>query len=153
MNNLSSNKTGLSYFNLLRNKCPRCRTGNLYAEKNPYKLKGFMKMHDHCPACGQETELEVGFYFGAHYVSYALSVALSVATFVAWFVLIGFSFHDNRFFYWMGANAVLLIAAQPYLQRLSRTIWLSFFVRYDKDWRTKPPEKGERVNKEMANVW
>jgi hypothetical protein len=47
-------------------------------------------------------------------------------------VLIGFSFHDNRFFWWIGLNAFLLTIMQPYLMRLSRTIWLSFFVKYDK---------------------
>jgi uncharacterized protein (DUF983 family) len=141
------------YFNLLKCKCPRCRKGNMFKQANPYRLKGFMNMHDHCAVCGQQFEIEVGFYFGAHYVSYALAVALCVTTFVAWFVLVGFSFGDNRFFYWMGVNAVVLIISQPYLQRLSRTVWLSFFVHYDKDWRTNPPQKGERVNSEMTKVW
>ncbi len=142
-----------SYLEVLRNKCPRCRTGRLFVARNAYRLKDFMKMHAHCPACGQQTEIEVGFYFGAHYVSYALAVALSGVTFVAWLVLIGFSFQDNRFFYWIGVNGLILILAQPYLQRLSRTIWLSFFVKYEKDWRTKPPEKGERINEDMINIW
>jgi hypothetical protein len=110
----------------------------MFQQKNPYKLNGFMNMHDHCVLCGQQFEIEVGFYYGAMYVSYALAVVLNVAIFVAWFVLIGFSLKDNRFFYWMGVNAAILIISQPYVQRLSRTIWLSFFVHYDKDWKTNP---------------
>ena len=62
----------------------------MFQQKNPYKLKGFMKMYDHCTECGQQFEIEVGFYYGAMYVSNALAVALSVATFVDWLVLIGF---------------------------------------------------------------
>jgi hypothetical protein len=85
--------------------------------------------------CGQPTEIEVGFYYGTGYVSYALTVGLSLITFVLWYGLIGMSVDDNRFFYWLGFNAVLLILMQPYLMRLSRTIWLTFFVRYDPNWK------------------
>jgi hypothetical protein len=84
-------------------------------------------------------EIEVGFYYGTGYVSYALTVALSVTTFVAWWVLIGMSVNDNRFFWWLGLNITLLVVLQPYLMRLSRAIWLSFFVRYNANWQT---EKG-----------
>lgn len=90
-------------------------------------------MHEHCAVCGQPMEIEPSFYYGTGYVSYALSVAVSVASFLAWWVIIGLSLKDNRFFWWIGFNAVLLILLQPYLMRLSRTIWLAFFVRYDRD--------------------
>ena len=95
-------------------------------------------MHRDCPECGQPTEIEVGFYYGTGYVSYALTVGLSVASFVLWYIIIGMSVDDNRFFYWLGFNAVLLILLQPYLMRLSRTIWLSFFVRYNAHWKEQP---------------
>jgi hypothetical protein len=89
-------------------------------------------------------EIEVGFYYGTAYVSYALTVALSVTTFVAWWVLIGMSVKDTRFFWWMGVNITLLIVLQPYLMRLSRAIWLSFFVRYNANWQTEKPGEFER---------
>lgn len=92
-------------------------------------------MHENCPVCNQPYELEVGFWYGTSYVSYALSVALSVATFVAFYVLIGMSIQDNRFFWWLGGNIVLLLLLQPYLMRVSRTIWLSFFVKYDPNYQ------------------
>ena len=103
-------------------------------------------MHKDCPVCRQPTEIEVGFYYGTGYVSYALTVGLSVASFVIWYLLIGMSVDDNRFFYWLGINAVLLIVLQPYLMRLSRTIWLSFFVRYNSHWKEQPldPKQLER---------
>ena len=111
-------------------------------------------MHRNCPVCGQPTEIEVGFYYGTGYVSYALTVALSVASFVAWYVIIGMSVDDNRFFYWLGFNAVLLIVLQPYLMRLSRTIWLTFFVRYNPNWKNEPlnPEHLERVIPDQMEV-
>lgn len=94
-------------------------------------------MHEHCPTCGQLTEIEDGFYYGTGYVSYALSVAICVASFIAWWLIIGFSLHDTRLFWWLGFNAILLIGLQPWLMRLSRTLWLSWFVKYDPNWENK----------------
>jgi len=131
---------------LLQHKCARCRTGNMFKVKNAYRLKDFMKMHDNCPSCNQRMELEVGFYYGTAYVSYALTVALSVSTFVAWWVLIGMSVNDNRFFWWLGSNIVFLVILQPYLMRLSRAIWLSFFVRYNACWQVENTHDAEHNN-------
>jgi hypothetical protein len=110
-------------------------------------------MHDHCQVCGQPTEIEVGFYYGTGYVSYALSVAFTVATFVAWWVLIGVSINDNRVFWWLSINIVLLLLIQPLLMRLSRSLWLSWFVKYDPDWRSHPLKNPERVVKEHMGNW
>src|SRR5690606_3058489 len=114
--------------NLLRCKCPRCRKGDMFVNKNPWKLKTTMKMNNECPVCKQPFNIEVGFYYGSSYVSYAFTVAFSVATFVAWWVIIGFSLYDNRFLYWLITNAVLLLLGQPYFMRVARTGWLAFFV-------------------------
>jgi uncharacterized protein (DUF983 family) len=127
------------------NRCPRCRTGKIFASSNPYNLKETVKMHPQCPVCGQPTEIEVGFYYGTGYVSYALTVAISVTTFVAWWVLIGFSTEDKRFFYWLGLNAVILVIFQPFIMRLSRSLWLSWFVSYDPNWRQNKVDKLDRV--------
>ena len=139
--------------NLFACKCPRCRQGDMFSHKNPWDLKNTMKMNKVCPVCGQPLDVEVGFYFGSGYVSYALSIALCVATFLAWWVLIGFSFDDNRFFYWMAFNAVFLVALQPYLMRVARTGWLAFFTKYDPNWNINPPKMPERTNKDQENNW
>lgn len=94
-------------------------------------------MNERCPVCGQLTEIETGFYYGTAYVSYALTVAMSVATLVAWWATIGLSAQDKRFFAWMGFNAVFLILLQPWLMRLSRSIWISWFVKHDPKWAVK----------------
>ncbi len=114
---------------LLQCKCPQCRTGNMFI--NSTYSKGFMLMHTNCPVCNLKYEKETGFWWGTGYVSYALTVAVSVSTFVAWNVLIGMSVQDNRPFYWLGTNTLILIIMLPYLMRLSRTLWLTFFVKYD----------------------
>jgi hypothetical protein len=111
-------------------------------------------MNKTCPVCGQATEIEVGFYYGTSYVSYVLTVALSVASLVAWWVIIGLSVNDNRFFYWLGFNAVLLLLLQPWLMRLSRSLWISWFVKFDLLWEEHQPEDvSERINADQANNW
>lgn len=98
-------------------------------------------MHEHCPVCNQRYEMEPGFWYGTAYVSYALTVAISTSTFVAWLVLIGISTDDNRIFWWLGINAVLLVILQPWIMRLSRVIYIRFFVRYDKDYSISKPKE------------
>lgn len=140
---------------VLQNKCPRCREGNLFVEKNAYALKNsrYIKMHTNCPTCGQPTELEVGFYYGTSYVSYALGVAFSVAVFVAYWVLIGISIYDNSLFWYLGINSVLLVVLQPVLMRLSRSLWLSWFVKYDPEWEHNSFKAPERIVKEHMGNW
>ena len=116
--------------NIFAQKCPRCHKGKMFTHKW-YQLKHVVDMPEKCNVCGQRTEVEQGFYYGTGYVSYALTVAISVATFIAWWVIIGLSINDNRIYYWLIANAVLLVLLQPWLMRISRVVWLSWFFHKD----------------------
>jgi hypothetical protein len=138
---------------ILTCKCTRCRRGNMYQTSNPYDLKRTMKMNERCPVCGQLLDMEPGFYYGTNMISYALAVLICVITFFAWWVFIGFSLHDSRFFWWLGVNAFLLVALQPPLMRISRTVWLSFFVRYSPRWKEGDVIESERINKEQMTNW
>jgi uncharacterized protein (DUF983 family) len=135
------------------NKCPRCRQGQLFKGSNAYDLKNNMKMHERCPVCNQPTEIEVGFYYGTGYVSYAVSVAFLVASFVAWKVLFGLSFSNDSIFWWLGTSCVLLLLLQPPIMRLSRSMWLSWFVKYDPNWKEHKLDEPERIVKEQMNNW
>ena len=133
--------------------CPRCREGKLFRNPAAIGLKKNLEMNKNCPVCGQMTELEVGFYYGTSYVSYAMTVAISVATFVAWWVLIGIS-TEMHLFYWLGVNALFLLLLQPWLMRLSRSLWISWFVKFDPDWQKNQPEDfSERLNADQAGNW
>ena len=152
----ATKKKKIAYiWSVFTNRCPRCREGKLFQVSNPYDLKNNVLMHEHCPVCGQPTEIEVGFYYGTGYVSYAVSIAFLVATFVAWKVLIGvtFSIDDNRIFYWMGIAFTLLFVLQPLIMRLSRILWLSWFVSYDADWKDHKIKQPERIVPEQMNNW
>lgn len=137
---------------VLTNKCPRCRRGKLYTSSNPYNLKTTMRMPERCAVCGQRFELETGFYFGTGYVSYGLSVLFTALFFIGWALTLGLSYDDNSIFWCLGFNAVFLVLLQPLLQRVSRSVWIACFVRYDADWRhTKPVEALHGYEHEHAN--
>ncbi len=140
---------------VLENKCPRCREGHLFTSKNAYNLKNsnYIKMNEKCPVCKQPTEIEVGFYYGTSYVSYSIGVVFSAITFILWWLLIGFSLDDNRLFWWLGFNAFLMIVIQPVFMRMSRSLWLSWFVNYDSDWQIHPLTDPERIVKEQMGNW
>jgi hypothetical protein len=125
-------------WSLVTLKCPRCRRGSMFSEKNAWNLRRTLKMPETCAECAQPFELELGFWYGTGYVSYGLTVAMSIASLIAWWVLIGLSAHDDRFFVWMAINSVLLIALQPWIMRVSRVIYLYFFVKYDPDYKNTP---------------
>lgn len=138
---------------ILQNKCTRCRRGKIYQYNNPYNLRNFMKMNERCPVCGQPLDMEPGFYYGTNMVSYSLATIISVVSFILWWIFIGFSLQDKRFFLWLAFNAILLIVLQPPLMRLSRTIWLAFFVPYSANWDKGDIIEPERVNKDQMHNW
>ena len=135
-------------------RCPRCREGKLFQYPTTWNIRKNMLMHKQCPVCGQPTEIEVGFYYGTSYVSYGLTVGISVATLLFWWFTIGLSVNDNRFFIWLIVNAVFLVLLQPWLMRFSRSLWISWFVKYDPEWRMrKPMDVSERMNEEQGTNW
>lgn len=140
----AANKKPNYFLSILGMKCPRCRRGRMFKNNNPFKslrLSKIFDMPERCSECNQKYDMEQGFWYGTGYVSYALSVAISVSTFIAWWVLIGVSTEDNRVFYWLGTNTVLLIVVQPWMMRISRVIYLYFFVSYDADYKNHAPKE------------
>ncbi len=121
-------------------RCPRCRRGSMFSHKNAYKklnLSYILDMPDACPVCHQKFDLEPGFWYGTGYVSYAVVVLFSAITFIAWWIIIGISMNDNRVVGWLIFNAILIIVLQPWFMRFSRTLYLAFFVKYNKNYDTE----------------
>jgi len=137
-------KTPNYFWSQLSMRCPRCRRGPMFRDGNAYRklsMKHIFDMPDTCPVCDQKYDMEPGFWYGTGYVSYALAVAVSVASFIAWWVFVGISVSDNRVIWWLGFNSALLLILQPWLMRLSRVIYIRFFVSYDPDYeKNKPTE-------------
>lgn len=125
-------------------RCPRCRRGEMFRTSNPYKNllpSHILDMHDHCPVCHQRFNLEIGFWYGTGYVSYGLTVVISAVTFILFYLIVGVSFKDNRVFYWLLFNSILLLVLQPWLMRISRVLYIYFFVKYDEDYLINKPQE------------
>lgn len=125
-------KKGSKLYSILTGTCPRCHMESMYIEKNPYYIARIFKMHERCSHCELKYKIEPSFFFGAMYVSYGLGVALSIALFIItfWFMKISLI---NSFI----AIVIMLTILMPYIARVSRNIWINFFIPYDKNWDKK----------------
>ena len=120
---------------MFSNRCPACREARLFKVRNPWRLRTINDMHHACPGCGEDLLREPGFYFGAAYVNYALSVALWVAVLVALYVFgnlgwVPFTGMFDQPELFLGTGVATLLILLPPLQRLSRSMWIHFFVRF-----------------------
>jgi len=116
------------WYSLLFMKCPRCHHGNLFNDPNPYHLKHITDMPPKCAVCGQIYFPEVGFYWGAMYMSYGLTVFFSGVNVAMLWLIFGFSLYGLVI-----GNAVLLLAGLPLYYRYSRAVWLMFFVSFSNE--------------------
>jgi Ca2+-dependent lipid-binding protein len=101
---------------------------SMYEAKNPYHPGSLFKMHERCSHCSTKYKIEPSFFYGAMYVSYAVGIAFAVAAFVISFLLFGASLLQ-AFISIIGT----LILFMPVIIRLSRNIWINFFIHYDAD--------------------
>ena len=112
--------------NIFKHRCPRCRKGKLFTHA-AYNIRHTIDMPDKCPHCEQAFHLEPSFYYGALYVSYGLQVALFATVAVAVAVLYP---EAPTSWYLIGVTAAALLL-YPLIIRLSRSIWIHIFVKYD----------------------
>ncbi len=131
-------------WSIITMRCPRCRRGGMFTNKNPYKklsLAYMLDMPNACPVCKQKFDLEPGFWYGTGFVSYGLAVLISAFTFIAWWLVVGISMNDNRVVYWLVFNAGLILLIQPWLMQMSRSIYIYFFIRYNENYETAPSQE------------
>ncbi|MFC6858144.1 DUF983 domain-containing protein [Zunongwangia atlantica] len=119
---------GTKLYSIFTGTCPVCQEESMYKEKNPFKLSKVYEMHEHCSHCGTKYKIEPSFFYGAMYVSYAVGVAFSVAAFIIAHYFLGGGLLTSFF-----AIVGTLIVFMPIIMRLSRNIWINFFLNYDKD--------------------
>ena len=98
----------------------------MYEKSNPYALSKIFSMNERCSHCGLKYKIEPSFFYGAMYVSYGVGIAFSVAAFIISFLFIGTTLLTT-FISIVGT----LIVFMPVIIRLSRNIWINFFVKYD----------------------
>lgn len=114
-------------YSTVANKCPRCHRGHLFVNNNPYSLENGLTMQERCNVCDLKYERENGFFYGAMYVSYALVAGLFITLFVLDQLV--FNMETGAF---LGVFIGMVFALFPVTYRWGRTLWLNFFVKYDK---------------------
>ncbi len=118
---------GSKLYSIFTGTCPKCHEESMYKNKNPYILSEALSMHENCSNCSTKYKIEPSFFYGAMYVSYAVGIAFAVAAFVISFYI--FNAGLNAMFISIIAT---LIVFMPIIMRLSRNIWINFFMSYDK---------------------
>ena len=83
-------------------------------------------MNEKCSDCNLKYKMEPSFFFGAMYVSYGLGVAIAVAVFVLSVLIFKTSLIVS--FNWISG---VLFVMLPIILRVSRNIWINFFVSYN----------------------
>ena len=126
-------KKGSKLNSILTGSCPKCQEESMYLDKNPYNMGSIFKMHETCSHCGTRYKIEPSFFYGAMYVSYAVGIAFGVAAFVISYLFLGTNLKTAFI-----AIIVTLIVFMPVIMRLSRNIWIIFFIHYDKNWKQQP---------------
>ncbi len=123
-------KKGLKLYSILTGSCPKCHQESMYTDANPYHFNKLFDMNSTCSHCGTKYQMEPSFFYGAMYVSYAVGIAFGVAAFIISYLIFGSSLKVA-----FGAIIATLIIFMPVIIRLSRNIWINFFIHYDKNWK------------------
>lgn len=118
-------RSGLS--SILTLHCPKCRMGVLFKSGKISRPGSWFTMHPACPLCKQSFDPEPGFYFGAMFISYGINTALFIT---AWVALL-FIYPHYSLSLLLGILASVVLLSLPFSFRLSRSIWLALFVRFD----------------------
>ena len=115
---------------LLKEKCPGCRSGNVFLNRNILPLKDCLKTEDHCQVCGQKIKVENNYGQGMNFV---FIFAIFIINAIGYHLFFGLSFKDNSIYYYVAISVLMVIFLQPWLMRLSRILFLYLVIPYRKD--------------------
>lgn len=114
---------GTKLYSIIHCKCPKCMEGDLFIHRSAYTLKGMFDMPDRCPVCGQDFQIEPGFYLGAMWVSYPIVIAMIIAFIAFGHWVLGLHMMASFLF-----ATVILVLLSPPLIRYSRAAYLNIFA-------------------------
>ncbi|WP_298486286.1 DUF983 domain-containing protein [uncultured Maribacter sp.] len=118
---------GTKVYSILTGNCPVCQKESMYVEPNPYKLGSTLKMEERCSHCRTKYKIEPSFFYGAMYVSYPVGIAFATAALVIAYYFFNLTI-VNSYLVIVG----VMIVSLPIILRISRNIWINFFMNYKK---------------------
>ena len=116
-------KKGNKLYRILTGSRPRCNEESMYANNNPYMIGQIFKMHERCSNCKLKYKIEPSFFYGSMYVSYGVGIALCFCLF---FLIVVSSLINTII-----SIVISQIVIMPIFIRLSRNIWINFFIQYE----------------------
>lgn len=115
---------------LFGERCPKCRKGNIFAQKSVFPLNTCLRVVENCSKCGQKIKVENNYGQGMNFV---FVVAVFIVTFILYHIFLGITFKNNSVFFALGISVVLSLLLQPWLMRLSRVLFLYLVIPFDKE--------------------
>jgi uncharacterized protein (DUF983 family) len=112
---------------ILNARCPKCGKGKIFQNKGVFPLGSSLKTVDHCPVCGQKIKTGND---NAPGINYALSVVVYVLGFILYACIWDITYKDNSFIYSFMFATAIVILCQPWLMRLSKTIYIYMFIKF-----------------------
>jgi rubredoxin len=109
---------------IIQNKCPHCKEAKVFENSNLLAIKS-INMNSKCSNCNYDFQKEVGFYWGAMFVSYGLATFEALIAYILC-RMAGTETFDNLNLYVIIGT---MIAFSPFNFRLSRLIWLYIFSK------------------------
>ena len=100
--------------------------------EKPLDIRHPLKMHKYCSVCGQRMEPEVGFYYGAMFISYVFIGITSL-------LIVGILVFLFKISIELAFVILLFFLALIFLWnlRFSRSLWIHIIVRHDKRYKEK----------------
>lgn len=129
-------KKGSKLYAILFGVCPKCHSESMYTNNNPYHLSDTLNMHERCSHCDTKYKIEPSFFYGSMYVSYAVGIAFAVAAFIVSNLFFGSSLKVA-----FVAIVLTLVGFMPVIMRVSRNIWINFFMSYNPKLRINSKSK------------
>ena len=111
--------------NAVHMKCPRCRKADLFY----FPILKFKRMFDmklRCSCCDANFMPEPGFYYGSMFISYIMTSFFMLGS----FFILKLGFHMETFSAF-GVVLAIVVLLYFFIFRFSRSLWLSFFLKYD----------------------
>ena len=96
----------------------------------PLQLKEPLKMQKQCSVCGQRMEPEVGFYYGAMFISYVFIGVLSLMIVGSLVFLFKLSIEIS-----FGILIAFLAFIFIWNLRFSRSLWIHLMVKHDRRYK------------------
>jgi len=118
---------GTKLYSILSGTCPVCQNESMYTHKNPYKLGTTLTMNERCSHCRTKYKIEPSFFYGAMYVSYPVGIMFAATVFVLSYFLFNLTLNATY-----SIIVFIMIISLPIILRISRNIWINFFMKYKK---------------------